>query len=58
MITDELRDAIVSDPSIGGIRRLAAKQGMVTLARDGFRKVREGLTTIEEVFQVSGEIGG
>ncbi len=58
MIDDELRDAIVSDPSIGAIRRLAAKQGMVTLAHDGFRKVREGLTTIEEVFQVAGEAGG
>ena len=57
MINDELRDAIVSDPSIGAIRRLAAKQGMVTLAHDGFRKVREGLTTIEEVFQVAGEVG-
>ena len=58
IITDELRDAIVSDPSIGSIRRLAAKQGMVTLAHDGFRKVREGLTTIEEVFQVAGDAGG
>ncbi len=57
IITDELRDAIVSDPSISAIRRLAAKQGMVTLAQDGFRKVREGLTTIEEVFQVAGESG-
>ncbi len=58
VITDELRDAIVADPSIGAIRRLAAKQGMITLAQDGFRKVREGLTTIEEVFQVAGEVGG
>ncbi|MDY0167736.1 MAG: ATPase, T2SS/T4P/T4SS family [Thermoguttaceae bacterium] len=58
IITDELRDAVVSDPSIGSIRRLAAKQGMVTLGHDGFRKVREGLTTIEEVFQVAGDIGG
>ncbi|MDZ7616046.1 MAG: GspE/PulE family protein, partial [Patescibacteria group bacterium] len=57
LINDELRDAIVSDPSIGAIRRLAAKQGMVTLGHDGFRKVREGLTTIEEVFQVAGEVG-
>ncbi len=56
-ITDELRDAIVASPTIGGIRRLAANQGMVTLAHDGFRKVREGLTTVDEVFQVVGAVG-
>jgi type IV pilus assembly protein PilB len=55
MITDELRDAIVSDPTIGNIRRIAAKDHMVTLAHDGFRKVREGLTTVEEVFQICGD---
>ncbi len=57
IINDELRDAIVADPTIGGIRRLAAKQGMVTLAHDGFRKVREGLTTVEEIFQIVGAGG-
>ena len=28
---------------------------MVTLRKDGFRKVREGLTTVEEVIQITGE---
>jgi type IV pilus assembly protein PilB len=56
VITDELRDTVVSDPSIGRIRELAAKQGMVTLAHDGFRKVREGITTIEEIFHIAGDV--
>jgi len=56
VITDELRDAIVSNPTIGHIRRIAVKQGMVTLAHDGFRKVREGITTVEEVFHIAGEV--
>ncbi len=28
---------------------------MITLGFDGFRKVREGITTIEEVLQVTGD---
>jgi len=37
------------------LEELAKNQGMLTLRHDGFRKVREGITTIEEVFQVAGE---
>jgi type IV pilus assembly protein PilB len=55
VITDELRDAIVSDPNIGNIRRLATTNGMITLKHDGFRKVREGITTIEEVLHIVGD---
>jgi hypothetical protein len=29
---------------------------MVTLRHDGFRKVREGLTSLEEVFQICGDL--
>lgn len=56
VLDDELRDYIVSDPSLGGIRRMALARGMITLHVDGFRKVREGITTIEEVFQVAGAV--
>jgi type IV pilus assembly protein PilB len=56
VISDELRDAIVSDASIGNIRRIAAKEGIFTLAQDGFRKVREGITTVEEIFHIVGDV--
>jgi type IV pilus assembly protein PilB len=55
IMDDELRDAIVSNPSISAIREIAQRRGMVTLKHDGFRKVREGLTTIEEVLHAAGE---
>jgi type IV pilus assembly protein PilB len=55
-ITDELRDAIVAGNSVIDLRRIAGNLGMVTLRHDGFRKVREGLTSVEEVIQVAGEI--
>ena len=54
-IDDELRDAIVSDPTIGNIRRIARRNGMITLGHDGFRKVREGITSIEEIFHLIGD---
>jgi type II secretory ATPase GspE/PulE/Tfp pilus assembly ATPase PilB-like protein len=37
------------------LRRAATMNGMVTLRMDGFRKVRDGLTTLEEVIRITGE---
>jgi len=56
VISDRLRDLIVSDHSISAIRRLAEEEGMITLATDGFRKVREGITTVEEIFRIVGDV--
>jgi len=56
VINDELRDAVVSDPTIGRLREIAARNDMITLAKDGFRKVREGITTIEEIFHIAGDV--
>jgi len=55
IIDDELRDAIVSDPSISPIRKIARRNEMITLAHDGFRKVREGITTVEEILHIAGD---
>lgn len=58
LINDEIRDCIVANSSVIEMRRIAASYGMVTLKHDGFRKVREGLTTVEEVLQITGDTGG
>ena len=55
VLNDELRDSIVSDPTIRNIRPIALKSGMITLGHDGFRKVREGITTVEEIFRIAGD---
>ncbi len=55
-ITEEMRDLIISNPSIAALRHLALQNGMVTLAHDGFRKVREAVTTIEEVLSIVGDL--
>ena len=56
MVGDEMRDAIVAGKSINELRRIAINGGMVTLRNDGFLKVREGITTLEEVLHVAGDI--
>ena len=55
VVDDELRDAISAEASIAVIRQIADGNGMVTLRQDGFRKVREGITTVEEIMHVAGD---
>jgi type IV pilus assembly protein PilB len=55
-INDELRDAVVAGQSVTELRRIAAAYGMITLRHDGFRKVREGLTSLDEVIQICGDV--
>ena len=49
---------MVSDSNLGRLRQLARGSGMIDLASDGFDKVREGITTVEEVFHVAGDFRG
>jgi type II secretory ATPase GspE/PulE/Tfp pilus assembly ATPase PilB-like protein len=53
VITDEIRSRILENTSAQELRKLAAKQGMRSLRDDGFRHLREGRTTIEEILRVT-----
>jgi type IV pilus assembly protein PilB len=53
-VEDELRDGIVAGASVNQLRQIASRHGMITLRQDGLRKVREGITTIDEVVQLVG----
>ncbi len=48
-ITDELRELIIIGASAIELRRKAIELGMITLRGSGLHKLREGMTTIEEV---------
>jgi type IV pilus assembly protein PilB len=48
-ITDELRELVLIGASGLELRRKAIEEGMLTLRMSGLRKVKDGLTTIEEV---------
>lgn len=52
-MTDELETLVVAQASGTQVRELALAQGMRTLRDDGWGKVLEGLTTIEEVLRVT-----
>jgi len=54
MDTDnEIRQLILKSGSTDLIRDAARKAGMRTLAEDGWRLVRQGITTVEEVLSVT-----
>jgi type IV pilus assembly protein PilB len=48
-ITEDLRELILINASVLDIRRRAIEEGMITLRESGLHKVRQGITTIEEV---------
>jgi type IV pilus assembly protein PilB len=48
-VTDELRELIIIGASAMELRRKAIDVGMITLRESGLCKIREGVTTIEEV---------
>ncbi|MHB8902193.1 MAG: GspE/PulE family protein [Thermoguttaceae bacterium] len=56
VINDEMRDAIAANCSLGQLRGLGREAGMLSLTTDGFGKVREGITTVEEILQVAGDV--
>jgi type IV pilus assembly protein PilB len=50
-ITDELRELILVGASALELRRKAVEEGMITLRGSGLRKVKQGVTTLEEVLR-------
>ena len=52
-IDDEIRQLIMQSASAAKIRNYVRKEGMKFLLDDGLRKVKEGLTTTEEVLRVA-----
>jgi type IV pilus assembly protein PilB len=48
-VSDDLRELVLVGASGLELRRRAIEDGMITLRQSGLRKVKDGLTTIEEV---------
>jgi type II secretory ATPase GspE/PulE/Tfp pilus assembly ATPase PilB-like protein len=55
IVNDTIRKLILDHASADVIRDAAIRQGMRTLREDGWKKVREGVTTISEVVRVTQE---
>lgn len=50
-ITDDIRDLILSRGQSYQIKKQAIKQGMITLRQSGLEKIKEGITSVEEVLR-------
>ncbi len=58
LINEEIADLTVKRAPLSEIRNAAMANGMKTLKMDGFQKVLEGTTTVEEVMRVVFTAGG
>ena len=52
-VTSELQSLIVKRATSAEVQDLAVEQGMVTMRQDGYLKVLQGLTTLDEVNRVT-----
>jgi len=53
VVTESLRELILHGASAADLKRQAIKEGMTTLRVSGLSRLREGLTTLEEVIRVT-----
>jgi len=55
IISDAIREVIANSKNANTqkLREIALKEGMCSLKEDGMKKVREGITTIEEILRVA-----
>ena len=53
-ITTEGRDAIMHGENSAVIRDIGIKQGMVTLKEGGLHRVRDGISSLQAVLEVTG----
>jgi general secretion pathway protein E len=52
VVDDAMRDLIMQNIDANKIRELARRNGMMTLLEDGTRKIKAGLTTLDELLRV------
>jgi len=55
-VGDEIRKMIMANEDAGVLTKAARRNGMRNLREDGWRKVRDGVTTVAEVMRVTQEL--
>jgi type IV pilus assembly protein PilB len=53
VIKENIKEAVLQGASAMELRELGRKNGMQTLREAGLQKMREGVTTVEEVLRVT-----
>ena len=54
-VTDKITALVLSNPDSSTIEKEAIAEGMITMKQDGYIKVLQGVTTVEEVLRVAQE---
>ena len=54
-VTEPIESLVINRRPAGEIKLKAIEQGMLTLRQDGWTKVFQGMTTVEEIFRVTEE---
>ena len=52
-MSERIREMAIEQTSEAEISRVAREEGMLTLREDGLTKVREGVTSLEEILRVT-----
>ncbi len=55
VVSEPIKELVIKEVSSSQIENQARKEGMITLAENGFIKAAQGITSIEEVLRVSQE---
>jgi len=55
-LDDPVRDMIAARPNVTELRRYCHEHGMVSLREDGLRKLRRGVSTVEEVLRATEDV--
>lgn len=53
LLNEQMREAILNGASVNALRTLQGQYGMRSLGESGLQKIREGVTTVEEVVRVT-----
>jgi type IV pilus assembly protein PilB len=53
VIKENIKEAILQGASVIELRELGRKNGMSTLRESGLQKIREGMTSLEEIMRVT-----
>ena len=54
-VSDKITALVLSNPDSSTIEKAAIEEGMITMKQDGYIKVLQGVTTVEEVLRVAQE---
>ena len=56
VLDDAVRDMIAARPNVTELRRYCHEHGMLSLREDGLRKLRRGVSTVEEVLRATEDV--